>query len=338
MIGVGIIGAGRVCGAHATAAAALAQTRLVGVAEPDEARRARFIERFGGQGFADYRELFDAPGVDAVVLALPHHLHVGVACAAFEAGKHVLIEKPMAVTVDECDAILGAAKRANKKLMIAHSQQYFPVNRAVKALLDSGEVGTMVMATDIWYKPFFGREIRPPWFLDAAKGGGMWPMNGSHMIDRMTTFTGSEVVAVKAMVGAYFFDQPATDAGIAILQFRNGVYTTIAHAGYKDHGGVERFEGEITTTEAQLRFTGSKFWRNQEGKFVEVEVPVPTPPLKPAAAPISSPVFASQMADFADAILNDTEPAITGEYGRQIVRVLTACEESGRTGREVRLD
>lgn len=336
MVGIGIIGAGRISGAHAQAARALPQTRLVAVAEPDEERRARFLERWGGTGFADYRALLDSPEVDAVVVALPHWLHGEVGCAALSAGKHVLLEKPMAMTVEECDALIAAGRRANRKVMVGHMHQFTPVNLAAKALLDSGELGEVVMATDTWYKPFFGREKRPPWFLDAAKGGGMWPMNGAHMIDRMTFFAGSEVVAVKAMVGARFFDQPCTDCGVALLQFANGVYATLVHAGYRDRCGVERFEAEITATEGQIRFDGRGLWRSRDDQYLPVEVPTNSPPLRPDMA--CSPTFAAQTAAFADAILNDAVPPIPGEYGRQVVRVMNACEESGRTGREVRLD
>jgi phthalate 4,5-cis-dihydrodiol dehydrogenase len=349
MIGIGIIGAGRISGAHARAAASLPQTRLAAVAEPDEERRAAFGARYGGTPFADTHEMLECPDVDAVVVALPHWLHAEVSCAALEAGKHVLLEKPMAMTVAECDAMIAAARRTGRKLMVGHSQHFFPVNQAAKALLDSGELGRIVMATDTWFKPFFGREKRPPWFLDTSRGGGMWPMNGSHMIDRMTMFIGSDVVAVKAMVGTYFFDQPATDAGLAFLQFRNGVCATLAHAGYRDHCGVDRFEGEITATEGQIRFTTSRLWRSRDDRYEEVDVLIEMPRLRSEAAPgevaaaakaVSGapPTFALQMAAFADCILNDTEPPITGEYGREIVRVLNACEESGRTGREVRLD
>src|SRR5262249_36728304 len=158
-------------------------------------------------------------------------------------GKHVLIEKPMAMTVAECDAMIAAAERTGKTLMVAHSQHFFPVNEKVRALIAEGDVGRIVFATDTWYKPFYA-DPRPPWFLESTKGGGMWPMNGPHMIDRMSQFIGSRVVAVKAMVGTYFVDVPATDTGVAILQFANGVYATLQHCGYTN--GVEKFEGEIT--------------------------------------------------------------------------------------------
>ena len=113
----------------------------------------------------------------------------------------------MAMTVAECDAMIAAADRSGKTLMIAHSQQFFPVNETVRAMIAAGEIGRIVFATDTWYKPFYA-DPRPPWFLDAAKGGGMWPMNGPHLIDRMTMFIGSHVVAVKAMVGTHFVDVP----------------------------------------------------------------------------------------------------------------------------------
>lgn len=336
MIGIGIVGAGRISGAHAQAARALPTTRLVGVAEPDEERRARFLERFGGTGYAEHRALLDADEVDAIVVCLPHWLHAEVGCAALDAGKHVFLEKPMAMTVAECDALIAAARRAGRKLMVGHMYQYHPVNTTAKALLDAGELGAIVMATDTWHKPFFGREKRPAWFLDAAKGGGMWPMNGSHMIDRMTYLIGSDVVAVKASVGTRFFDQPCTDHGVALLQYGNGTHATLVHAGYRDGCGAERHEAEITATEGQIKFDGKSLWRIRDGQYVPVEVTAMPPPLRPDAP--CSPMFALQAAGFADAIRNDTAAPIPGEYGRQVVRVLEACEESGRTGREVRLD
>jgi predicted dehydrogenase len=165
-------------------------------------------------------------------------------------------------------------------------------------------------------------------------------MNGSHMIDRMCQFIGSEVVAVKAMVGTYFVDVPATDTGIALLQFTNGVHATIQHCGYQIGRAVERFEGEITGTDGQLRLTTQRLWRCQDGRYEEVPVEPVLPPLKPdlPASQRNNPTFFNQLAAFLDAIRTGDEPAVSARYGRQIVQVLEACEESSRLGREVRLD
>jgi phthalate 4,5-cis-dihydrodiol dehydrogenase len=338
-LGIGIIGTGRISGAHAVAARAVAGVELAGCADVDPERRARFTDRHGGAGYASYEELLARPEVEAVVVALPHFLHCDVTIAALQAGKHVLLEKPMAMTVAECDAMIAAAENTGRTLMVAHSQYFFPVNQTARALIAEGAIGPIVFATDTWYKPFYA-DPRPPWFLDARQGGGMWPMNGSHMIDRMTTFIGSEIIAVKAMVGTYFVDVPATDTGIALLQFRNGVHATVHHCGYRAGQGVERFEGEITGVEGQLRFTTQKLWRCQDGKYEEVPVTAALPPLKPdwPADKVPGATFANQLAAFRAAIRTGQEPVVSARYGREIVRVLEACEQSARLGREVRLD
>ena len=113
MLGIGIIGAGRVSRAHARSAQALGRTRVAGVAELDAGRRERFVGEHSCPGFERYEELLEQADVDAVVVALPHWLHERVTVDALRAGKHVLLEKPMAMTVAECDAIL-AAERGGK--------------------------------------------------------------------------------------------------------------------------------------------------------------------------------------------------------------------------------
>lgn len=338
MIGIGIIGAGRICGAHAGAAAALPETRVAAIADIDPERLKAATEKWGGRPYADYREMLQDREVDAVVVGLPHWLHREATIDSLNAGRHVLLEKPMAMTTAECDAMIAAAETSGKTLMVAHSQHYFPANIEMRRRLQAGEIGGLVMGTDTWYKPFYDRGARPAWFLDDSKGGGMWPMNGSHMIDRLTFFIDSDVVAVKAKVGNPFYGL-STDMGMAFLQFANGVSATIAHAGYRD--GVNQFEAEITGTEGQIRSTGDRgggtcIWRSREGAWEEIPVPTLEVPTRPEVT-LQSPVFAGQMREFALAILESRPPAITAEYGRRIVRVLEACEESSRSGREVRL-
>src|SRR5687768_13469210 len=150
MIGIGIIGAGRICAAHATAALALPETRLVAIADVDDARVAQAVGAFGGRGYHGYEPILQDPEVDAVVVALPHGLHRDVTVSCLAAGKHVLLEKPMAMTVPECDDMIAATGSAGKSLMVAHSQHYFPANLAAKELIQAGAIGNLVLATDTW--------------------------------------------------------------------------------------------------------------------------------------------------------------------------------------------
>src|SRR5437763_1788313 len=108
MLSIGVIGAGRVSTAHARSATALERTRVAGVAEVDAERRERFAREYECPGFERYEALLEQPDIGAVVVALPHWLHAAVTIAALEAGKHVLLEKPMAMTVAECDAMIAA--------------------------------------------------------------------------------------------------------------------------------------------------------------------------------------------------------------------------------------
>lgn len=338
VVGIGIIGAGRICAAHAASALALPETQLVGIADVDAARLAQATERYGCRGYAGYQEMLQDDAVQAVIIGLPHFLHRDVTVGCLQAGRHVLLEKPMAMTVPECDAMIAAAAASGKNLMVAHSQQFFPVNQEVRKVLRDGAIGDLVLASDTWYKPFYDG-VRPAWFLKDSEGGGMWPMNGSHMIDRLMFFLDSRVVAVKAKVGNPIHGV-SSDMGLAFLDFANGLSATIQHAGYKD--GVNRFEVELTGTEAQLKVDGNQagnasYLISRGGKWDEVSVAMPELPVRAGATP-PSPAFGAEVREFALSVLEGRAPSVTAEYGRHVVRVLEACVESSATGREVRLD
>ena len=214
---------------------------------------------------------------------------------------------------------------------VAATQVYAHVARR---RLRDGAIGRICLATDTWYKPFHDG-VRPPWFLDATRGGGMWPMNGPHLIDRLMFFLDDRVVSVRAYVGNPILGLPATDVGVAFLEFSRGVCATITHAGY--HDGVVRFEAEITGTEAQMKIDGKRFWIGRGNQWEEQPVPLPEPPTRPGREMPGAP-FALQMAEFVAAIREGRPPAIPGEWGREVVRVLDACEESSRRGEAIRLD
>jgi phthalate 4,5-cis-dihydrodiol dehydrogenase len=342
--GVAIIGTGRISGAHARAAQSLESTRLVAASEVDEARGKEFAGRWGCEVLPDYRDLLARDDVQIVALTLPHFLHCPVAIAAAEAGKHVIIEKPMADTLQECDQMIEAARRHGVKLFTAHTEEFMAPNVKARQLIESGEVGRPVLATDTWYKAF-GVKGRPAWFLDREKGGGMWLMNGAHMIDRLTYILNSDVVAVKAFVGTRYNEIKADDAALAYLQLANGVPCTIAHTGFRDHpgAGVEQSGGvvELSCTEAMLRVldrrqlyrtvpapppedTGGQGQRRRAPSSQWEEVPLER------GDPITT-----EYERFVACIESDGPEPVTPEHARHIVAAMVACEESSRSGREV---
>ena len=330
--GVGIIGAGRISGAHARAAQSVPGARLVVASEVDEARAEQFEAKWACEVVTDYKELLRRDDVDIVSLTLPHWLHEPIGIEAAEAGKHIFVEKPMADTVEECDRMIAAARNNNVKLFTGHTEQFLAPNVKARQLIESGEVGDVVMIADCWYKAF-ALHTRPPWFLDRSKGGGMWLMNGAHMIDRITFIAGSRVKSVKASIRTVYNDIQADDAATAYLDLESGAPATISHTGYKDKpgAGVEQGGGQIiiSCTEAMLKVDNrSRLFRSApggargQGDWQEVELErVDTTSL--------------ELQRLIENIEQDQPETVSVEQARHIVQVMEACEQSSHTGREV---
>jgi len=321
-LGVAIFGAGRAGNGHARAIAATPGAHLVAVFDVDRERADAFAEQHGCLGFTTADEVLARADVDLVMVALPNFLHEQATVAAASAGKHVFLEKPMADTLDECDRMLAAVSRAGVQLLVAHSQRYFASTVRARELLQNGSLGQPVFATDTWYKPF-GVAGRLPWFLDRATGGGMWLMNGAHMIDRTCWVLDTEVASVRAWIGSPFHHLAADDANMALLQLGNGLHATIVHAGHRGRG-VDRCEVEVTCTDGMLRFDSysNRLAVDADGVYAPIEVQRVEP-------------FTEELKNLVGAI-RGTEPLrVTPAWGRHIVEVLLAAEESSRTGREV---
>ena len=320
---VGIIGASRVAPEHARAVEAADATTLVGIADPDVGRAERVAEPYGCRVYADYRELLSAPDVDVVMLGLPNDLHCPIGLDALNAGKHVFVEKPMANTLGECDRMIEAAERNGVKLFVGHSQRFFAATIAARELVRSGRLGRPIMARDVWTKAF-GIESRPPWFVDRARGGGMWLMNGAHMIDRCCWVLGSGVAAIRAWIGNPIHAAAADDASIAYLHLKNGLAVTLFHAGYKR--GYDQCGVEIALTDGMLEFDSysNRLRVAEHGQYVSREPELVNP-------------FVSEFARMVDAIRTDSPLAVPTAWARHIVAVMLAGEQSGRTGREVQI-
>jgi predicted dehydrogenase len=220
--------------------------------------------------------------------------------------------------------MLAAVERSGVHLLVAHSQRYFESTVRARELLQGGSLGKPIFATDTWYKPF-GVENRLPWFLDRAKGGGMWLMNGAHMIDRTCWVLDTEVASVRAWIGSPIHNLAADDANMALLQLRNGLCATIVHAGYKARG-VDKCEVEVTCTDGMLRFDSYSnslaIDRNRAYEDIDVQRVDP---------------FTEELKNLIATINGHESLRVSPAWGRHIVEVLLAAEESSRTGREIEI-
>lgn len=333
MIRVGILGGSGIAMNHADAVQSHSGVaKLVAVAEIDPVRRAKFIERWGVDGYETPDDLFAEANVDAVAICLPHWLHAPVAIAAARAGKHLLLEKPMAPSVDECNQIIQAAERADVKLMVALTRRFYPGVIAGKELIESGAIGQPIAAEARFLKDW-GGDRRAPWYKERARGGGMWLGNGVHIVDGLAHLLQSEIVAVKGTIERRLYDMAADDFGFAWFDFRNGTHATAMAYGYRT--GVYHDQIAVLGTEGMLRCEREVAQLGRGERWESVDVRDRWPPFDSNYSRIA---FHLEWQEFLRCLLDDTPPPITGAYGRHIVAALVAAEQSTMTGREVRLD
>ena len=205
--------------------------KLAAAADPRPEARERFAAEFGARTYATVEELCRDDDVQAIYIATPHQFHAAHAIAAAAAGKHMLIEKPMAVTLDECAAIVAAAQAARVHVVIGHSHSFDAPIAEAKRLIDSGAYGKLRLITAFNFTDFLYRPRRPE-ELDTAQGGGVLFNQGAHQIDMARLLAGGLVESVRGVTGRWDSARPTEGAYTAFLTFAGGAAATLTYSGY----------------------------------------------------------------------------------------------------------
>jgi phthalate 4,5-cis-dihydrodiol dehydrogenase len=230
-LGIGAIGLGRAFTFMRPAFAASPQIALVAAADPRPEAQKRFTEEFGGTGYAAVDALLRDPRVEAVYIATPHQFHAEHAIIAAKAGKHVLVEKPMALTLAEAEAMVAAARQAGVKLLVGHSHSLDPPITMARAMIASGEFGAVKMITALNFTDFLYRPRRAE-ELDTAAGGGVIFNQAMHQVDIVRLLAGGLAESVMAQTGIWDAARPTEGAYTALLRFAGDVAASIAYSGY----------------------------------------------------------------------------------------------------------
>jgi phthalate 4,5-cis-dihydrodiol dehydrogenase len=236
---VGVAGLGR---AGASMLAALVRHPLVQVtaaADPRPEPRDRFEAEVGGETYASVEEMAASPRVDVVYVATPHHLHVANVVAAATAGKHVVCEKPMALSLAECDAIIEAVERNGVQMVVGHTHSHDPAIRVMRELIVSGRYGRLGMINNWVYTDFLYRPRRPE-ELDTSLGGGILFNQVPHQVDVARHLGGGLVRSVRAYAGVWDRRRPTEGAMSAFLDFEDGAAASLVYNGY-DHFDTDEF-------------------------------------------------------------------------------------------------
>jgi len=233
VIGLGIAGLGMAGAVMVWAAAAHPGFALKGAADPHPGPRAAFGRDFGAAAHDDMAALCADPAVEAIYIATPHQFHRAHAVLAAEHGKHVILEKPMALTLGDCDAIIEATERNGTHLIVGHTHAFDPAVRAMRGIIASGEIGRLGLIHSFNYTNYLYRPRRPE-ELDTAKGGGILFNQVPHQIDIVRLLAGGLVRNVRAGTGALDPSRPTEAHCSALLTFEDGAVASLVYSGY-DH-------------------------------------------------------------------------------------------------------
>jgi phthalate 4,5-cis-dihydrodiol dehydrogenase len=240
---LGVAGLGRAFSAMLPTLEGDPRVSLVAAADPRPEARLRFAADFGAKGYATIEELCADPGVEAIYVATPHQYHAQHAALAARHGKHLLIEKPMALTLEQCAEIIDQARRAGVHVVVGHSHSFDAPVLHLRALVDRGNFGRVRMINAISYTDYLYRPRRPE-ELDTARGGGAVFNQAAHQVDIVRLIGGGRVTSVRAVTGSWDNSRPTEGAYAALFTFANGAFASLTYNGYGHFDGDE-FEGWI---------------------------------------------------------------------------------------------
>ncbi|GAA3412447.1 Gfo/Idh/MocA family protein [Paenibacillus hodogayensis] len=313
-----VIGAGRIANSHLSGVRAIPEFALVAIADVNEERARELGQTDRLNCYADYREMIREEKPDAAIIALPHYLHREAAVFCAEHGCHLMIEKPMAISLNECDEISAAVRRSGVMAMVGHTQHYMAANRTARELVRNGSLGKLVMINDTRHGDYFSAD-RPDWFFRKELAGGGRMMNlGSHSIDRIQWITDRSINKVKASLTFYGNRGDVEGSGLVYSENEEGVPIMISQSGYK---GAPRNELELIFTGGMIRVEGGGALSvSRGGSYERVEVDS------------GELLFARQYADFLEAIRSGREPECSLDYARGVIAVVESIYRSHECG------
>ncbi|MBM4040310.1 MAG: Gfo/Idh/MocA family oxidoreductase [Planctomycetes bacterium] len=343
--GFALIGCGAVGAHHVTAISQLRNARLVAVCDTIELSARRFGERAGVPWYTDYHEMLERDDVDIVNVCTPSGLHMEPALAAMASGKHCVVEKPLEIALDRCDAMIAAAQKAGVLLGAIFPSRFGAAAQELKKAVDAGRFGRLTLGDA------YVRWWREQSYYDSGGWRGTWKLDGGgalinqtiHCVDLIQWYMGP-ARAVTALSGCLAHERiEADDANVVGVEWASGALgaiqgTTAAWPGFPKKIAISGDAGSAVLEEESLTF-----WQFRKERPRDAKIRAGLVGDKGHGTGASDPMAFSpenhrrQLADFVRALERGTAPLVDGREGRKAVEIILAAYKSAETGTRVEL-
>jgi UDP-N-acetyl-2-amino-2-deoxyglucuronate dehydrogenase len=342
--GFAIAGCGVIASHHARAIAGVPNARLRAVADVVAEAAQRCAAEFHVDAYTDLREMLQRPDIDVVAVCVPSGLHASVGIQAAEAGKHVIVEKPIDVSLEAADRLIAACRQRGVKLAVISQHRFDPGIQEVRVALEGGRFGRLILG-DVnvkWYRTqHYYRH--GGWRGTRELDGGALMNQGVHWVDVLQWMMGP-VDRVVGRCATIAHDIPVEDVALALLTFRGGALGMIEVSTAVYPGLPERMEITGTGGTAVVEMGEVRVWefKDEKGEVGMYGAKVrassgvqAAPTTDPADRQIAG--HQTQITDFLEAIAEDRDPLVTGGEARKVLEIILAVYQSARTGHEIAL-
>lgn len=339
----GIIGTGAVWGFHKLGSKKNPKIKFISAYDIDE-RKLKRVAKYSKLETYSILEDFLKSDIEAVLIMVPHYLHRDIVVEVAESGKHIICEKPMATTLEECDDMIAATKKAGVKFMIAENHRFLPAHQFMKDIIDRDYIGEVFLG-----RTYEGAYVSPEQFLDAKSwnftydkgGGGVVADQGVHKFTLLNWLLG-EVDSAQCWLGKAINSPPikGEDSAIILLRYKSGAMITVDLSSITIHLPTNRTElhgtkGTILedhSWENPIRVLSSHPDAEVKGEFY-------SPSIEHGPFPQYYKIsMGYEDAYFAECILEDKEPEFTPEQAKQGVAVVLLSYLSAKNGRITTMD
>ncbi|MEG3067865.1 MAG: Gfo/Idh/MocA family oxidoreductase [Syntrophaceticus schinkii] len=319
----GIIGCGRIAHKHAEAIKKNEKANLLCVCDILEERAAEYKDKYGAEAhFTDYRKMLEYSGLDVVNICTPSGMHAEMGIAAAQAGKHVIVEKPMALSLKDADDLIGACDESGVKLAVCFQNRFNPPVQKLRRALEEGRFGKLTHASAIvrWFRPQDYYD-QAPWRGTRAMDGGCLMNQSIHNIDLLQWMMGP-VESVFGYTATNLRKIECEDVGVAVLKFKNGALgvieasTTIYPENLEETLNIFGEKGTVVL--GGIAVNKIETWKfadstDENGAIDQHQQDVPN---------VYGFGHEALVEDFINAVINNSEPYITGREGRNALEIV----------------